>query len=155
MREARFSDIPALAGLAERMHCDSIYAERCTMDVPLFKNMCMESIRSGNHCLYVSEKDGALTGFLMGCLDRIYGIGKEKYATDVFFYVGDRKDTRAAGRLLKAFVRWAESKDVVEIHCGLSDAIGSPERVSRMYSKLGFRQSGLMMTKEIINVESP
>jgi len=154
VRPAKFSDILSLCKLAEEMHSRSVYAERCTLDRERFKKVCINSIRTHGKasCLYVFEDKGRVTGFIIGVLDRVYGIAKEFYATDLFFFVSEEASGRAAPALLDAFTKWGERQPkVVEVFVGVSGAIGDWQRTVKMYERKGFRLDGAMLTREVGN----
>tara|TARA_R110000772_G_scaffold81597_1_gene173493 strand:- start:97 stop:561 length:465 start_codon:yes stop_codon:yes gene_type:complete len=152
IRPAKYIDNLRLTALIMDMHEESSYAERATVDTQRFKKMCITAIsQHGNRsCLFVAQKDGMVEGFIMGCVDRIYGISKEYYATDLFFYVSDKANPKDAMGLLKNFMDWAENADnVIEIRLGISGVIGGWERLQKVYERFGLIQDGVMMKKEI------
>ena len=51
IRKALWVDIPRLTELARELHQASKYRDY-KEDEQEFKNICMESIRSGDHCLF-------------------------------------------------------------------------------------------------------
>jgi GNAT superfamily N-acetyltransferase len=152
IRPANHIDIMRLFELADEMHARSVYATRCTMDREIFRRLCCQAI--SNHgkdkCLFVADHDGVVGGFIMGIKDRVYGIGKELYATDLFFYVSEDAHPRSASKLLDAFIEWGEAqKDVVELFMGVSGAIGDFERIQKIYERKGFQADGVMLSKAV------
>lgn len=109
----------------------------------------MESIRSGNGCLFVVEKNEVVEGFLIGTMDNLYHVLRVKYATDLFFYISERTQYGALG-LIKEFIDWALSKpDVVSIRMGATDAIENFNRVAKLYKRKGLVQEGVMYEMRI------
>ena len=150
IREAKYIDNIRLGELMREMHEKSAYAGRATLREDLFKNICITAISQHGKkaCLFVEEKDGVVESFIVGCLDRIYGISKEFYATDLFFYSSERASNRAAIGLLKAFTGWAESaENVIEIRLGITGTIGGWDKLAKLYERLGYSQDGVMMAK--------
>lgn len=152
IRPAKFVDILRLAEVMRDAHGRSAYVERAELDVAAFKKLCVESLRAHGKgaCLFVAERDGVVEGFLIGVVDRIYGILKAHYATDVLFIASPRVDPRDPARLLDAFLEWAASvQTVIEVRLGVSDAIGPWERTAKLYERKGLRRNGAMFIKEI------
>jgi len=142
VRPALYSDIPRLVELLEEMHARSKYAEY-PVSKRKFKDLCMESIRSGNGCLFVSEDKGEIRGFIIGAVDDLYHVLRVKYATDLFFYVSEQG--KGAGQLVTQFIDWAIAKpDVVTIRMGATDAITDFNRVAKLYERKGLTQEGVM-----------
>jgi hypothetical protein len=151
VRSAKFADIPRLCELIAEAHARSVYADRAALDESAFKKLCINSARIHGQggCLFVAERDGLAEGFIIGVVDRIYGILKAHYATDVLFIAAERADPRDAGRLLDAFLGWADSvPSVIEVRLGVSDAIGPWERTAKLYRRKGLRQDGAQFVKE-------
>lgn len=155
VRPARFTDIPRLAELVGEMHARSVYADRATLDVKAFKALCVQAIqRHGKAaCLFVAGGGGAgdaPEGFIMGTVDRLFGISRETYATDLFFYCSERSHAHSAGRLLDAFLGWAETAPgVIEIRLGVSGAIGDWRRAGALYRRRGMVADGAMYVRRI------
>lgn len=152
VRPAQFADILRLVDLAHELHARSVYAGRATADVPAFKALCVRSIRAHGlgACLFVSEKDGNITGFIFGVIDKIYGILKEHYATDVLFYVSDEGAANDARDLIDSFISWASGvPSVIEIRCGISNAVMDWKRTSKLYARKGFVQDGVTLVRRI------
>lgn len=153
VRAAKFADILRLAELAVEMHQRSVYADRATMDIERFKKLCISAIQ--NHgkgaCLFVAGTDGApLEGFILGVVDRLYGIAKEFYATDLFFYVSPAADARSASRLADSFLGWAEgAPGVIEVRPGVSGAMEDWSRAGRLWERKGLRLDGAMYVRRI------
>jgi len=149
IRPAKYSDIPRLVELAKELHGRSRYADY-GLRVAKVKDLIMESIRSGNGCVFVAEINGIIEGFIVGAIDDLYHILKAKYATDIFFYVSKR-DQRSAPGLLDAFIEWAKIvPSVVSIRLGATDAVGDYERVAKLFARKGLKQEGVMYEMKIM-----
>lgn len=151
IRPARFTDIPRLAALMGEMHARSVYAGRATLDIKAFKALCVQASRRHGRtaCLFVAE-GAEVDGFIMGTVDRLFGISRELYATDLFFYCSERSHPRDAGALLDAFLGWAGgAAGVIEIRLGVSGAIGDWRRAGALYRRRGMVADGAMYVRRI------
>lgn len=145
IRPALYVDIPEICALAVEAHSASKYAKYPMNLKGKFKPLLMESIRSGNSCLFVSERKGKVTGFIIGMIDDLYHVLNVKYATDIFFFA-----QRDGGALLDAFIEWAgRIPGVVQIRLGATDAVGDYTRVEKLFGRKGLIQEGVMYTMEI------
>lgn len=157
IRAAKFADIPRLVDLMTEMHMRSCYVGRDEVDVAEAKQLCLGMIQRvtvkgpGGACAFAAEKDdGTVEGFILGMTERVYHIGCNLMATDVFFYVSERAGPRDFIHLFDAFESWAEANPrVIEIRPGVTDAIDAPERLAKFYERRGYRRSGLMFEKGI------
>ena len=142
-------DIPAICDLMEEAHATSKYKKYPLAMDRKFKPLVMESIRSGNGCVFISTTDDKVTGFIIGAVDDLYHVLNVKYATDMFFYV-----TPAGGgagvKLLNAFISWARGvPGVVRIRLGSTNAVGDYERTAKLFERKGLTQEGVMHEMEI------
>lgn len=145
IRAATFSDIPGLCALMTEAYSRSVYATRATLDLQQFKALCMGAIRQhgASGCLFVADHGAGPVGFIMGATDRLYGISRERYATDLFTYVGAGGHALDADRLKLAFLRWArKAPGVIEVQMGVSDAIGDHRRTAKTLQRAGMSKFG-------------
>lgn len=150
VRVANFSDIPALARLYGESHRRSIYADKATFDLIEAKQLFVRTIQRHGHLnnggtlVLVSEKDGAIEGFMIGMLDQVYPCLKELVATDLLFIASERADVRDARTMLKQIIAWAEGNPkVIEIRLGVTGAIGDKwGRTGKFYEHTGLSQCG-------------
>ncbi|RJF80956.1 hypothetical protein D3877_12035 [Azospirillum cavernae] len=153
IRPAKFSDILGLADLIAATHQRSVYADRATLDVARFKTLCVSAIQSHGKgsCLFVAvSDDGTIGGFILGVVDRLYGIAKELYATDLFFCVAPGTDARAASGLADAFLSWAErAPGVIEVRPGVSGAVEGWRRAGTLWERKGLRLDGAMYVRRV------
>lgn len=151
-RLAKFGDIPALRSLAREMHERSRYAAVATMDDAALRSVLMGAINANGRragCWVSVDAVGVVDGFLIGLTDRVFGIARELYATDVLFYVTPTANARHAAELLADFDEWAGAHPgVIETRLGVHDAIGDDwERVGKLYERRGFSRNGSMYVK--------
>ena len=148
MRDARFSDIPALATLLKWSHERSKYALRSGVSDKAIEQSLMACVATinqngpGASFLKVIEKDGEVVSFMAGTLSRIYGIGTRLCASDLFLISKNKslKDTLA---LIDAYISWAKSNPkVIEIGLSWSDALPRGEEIANIYKRKGARLVG-------------
>lgn len=156
VRPAQFVDIPALVLLLEEVHAASIYADRAGFNRQEARGVFTRAIQRHGHqtvgggFVMVAEADGALEGFIVGYLDRLYHVLDGLMATDLFFICSERAHARSAGEMLDAFIEWAEgNKRVVEIRMGVTNAVGDWRRAGKIYQRRGFEQSGAMWERRV------
>lgn len=146
IRPAKFSDILPLCDLMTEAYSRSVYAMRATLDIAAFKALCMGAIRhhGGSGCLFVADHGAGPVGFIMGATDRLYGVSRERYASDLFTYVSPSSaHALDADRLKLAFLRWArKAPGVIEVHMGVSDAITDHRRTAKTLRRAGLEKFG-------------
>jgi len=149
IRRAKFQDIPKLTDLALEMHQKSRYAPY-KADVSTFKQTCMECIRSGTCCLFVTEIDDEVEGFIIGITAPLYIFTKAKYATDIGFYVTE-KGHGGALSLASAFDIWARDvQGVAEVWLAVTNAVNEDwGRLGKAYKRMGYELSGGIYMKRI------
>ncbi len=147
VREARFQDIPRLCELMVEAHGKSKFRDD-RLDLKRFKDLCKESLISGNGCLFVSEIY-LVEGFVMGVLDEHYlGVIKAQYATDIFFIVSERDNTNAPA-LWQMFLDWG-LENAPSVHSGATNAIADYRRTAKLYERKGMTQIGVTYELERI-----
>jgi hypothetical protein len=146
IRTATFGDMMRLRELFVEMHRRSKYAELSGLDEEAARTLLMNCIRAngrtneGGTLFNVCERDGALEGFMIGTLNRIYHVGKRLQASDMT----DRAFPHDLHRLVSAYLAWAEGNPRVAM-IGLSetDAIRKDSaRLAKLYERNGFRRFG-------------
>lgn len=156
VRAAQFVDVPVIAGLLQEGYRASIYADRAAFNEGVAKRLIVNAIqRHGNKTVggsqvLVAENDGVVVGFIIGVLDRVYGVLDALMATDLWFYCSPAAPPRAAPHLLKATIEWAEQiPKVIEIRFGITNAVGDWERTARMYERLGLERAGAFYERQV------
>lgn len=153
VRAASFVDTPAIAELYRSAYQKSRYAH-CAFDPVAVKQFIARAIHRhgqpnlGGSLVLVSERKGALKGFLIGVLDAIYPAAKELLATDLLFIIGEGAQPSDASRMLKALIEWAQKNPkVIELRLGVTDAMGDYERAAKLYERLGLARCGVMFNR--------
>lgn len=151
IRDARFQDIPEIAAMLREMHGASKYAGRVGISDKAVDALLMGSVagqkQHGPQASFVAvaEHDGALTGFMIGVLDRVYHIGDRLTANDVFLHCRNTARPSDALRLIDAYIAWARANPrVIEIMLSWADTLPGAERIAAVYRRRGFRRIGEM-----------
>jgi len=148
-------DIPALIKLLEEAHQRSIYADVCGVDIGLATDLLSQGIWASkfdgsNSFARVSETDGTVEGFILGMAVPLYLIGDKLMVSDLFWLCSERVDPKDPIKLMKSLIEWGEQlPDVVEIRCGATPVIQSPEKASRLLKHLGMEPYGEFFKKEV------
>ena len=132
--EATVSDLMKIADFLEELHPDSAFS-----DIPFCRR---SSIKTTGQCMtgdgkvWISTKDGFVTGVLAATLEPVFFNHSAKWATDVYFTA-----TGEGAKLLKRFVAWAKEQEVDRIIMGVST---NDPKAGALYKSLGFKRIGGM-----------
>lgn len=151
IRDARFSDIPALTKLLRWAHRTSKYATRTQLHDKSIEELLLGLIagqkQNGPGATYLKvichDETGEVVGFMAGMLNRVYNIATKLAASDLFLI-----NTNGAYRadmlgLIDGYVEWAKSNPkVIEIGLSWSDAITDGQSLARLYRRKGFKLVG-------------
>ncbi|MES9900808.1 MAG: GNAT family N-acetyltransferase [Sedimenticola sp.] len=142
IRYATLKDIPAILFLGEAMMEESRFR-----DYGLNREKCakmletMISTPSRSVILIAEHTHGNIVGMLAGYVVDFF-FCDAVVAQDRFFFVKpEARGSSAAIKLLMAFRRWAEQRNVSELNINMSVAV-EMSRFNKMMSKLGFRCCG-------------
>jgi len=154
IRPASFSDLPRMRTLLLEAYERSIYRTLGKVDLDATKKFLMQAIQhhggehAGSSFVVVAEAEGAVEGFLIGYLNRVYFVGDKLMATDTHTIVSARAPARAGVLLFDAFVSWAEANpNVAIIQPGATDAIEHWTGPERLFRSRGFRQHGVIFMR--------
>lgn len=157
VRPALFADVPRLAELVCEGHARSIYADRGEIDLKETKALFVRSIQrsggrsEGSTLVLVAEAGGAVEGFIVGLVDRIYHVLDKLYVTDIFFFCTERADPKDARHLLDRLIAWGKSiPGVIEIKLGITDLFGDWRRQEVLYKRAGLKQSGVFYKMDTV-----
>jgi GNAT superfamily N-acetyltransferase len=90
--------------------------------------------------IFISVKDGEITGLLIGNLVR-HWYSQDLFAIEKMFYVAPQhRGTRAAYKLVETFVQWGKDSNSKHITAGI--ASGSGEAGARLYERFGLKNLG-------------
>lgn len=149
IRAATVADIPALLGLAKRMHAESPRFARRTF-VPGKCEAVIRALLTGQVAgsVFVAEKNHAIVGMAAGFVVEHF-FGDEKTASDLAVYVTpEERGGSIAIKLIRAFEHAVRAAGAVELTLGISTEIAA-ERTVDLYERLGYRRSGYSMLKEL------
>lgn len=143
MRNARFTDIPALATMLKDNHGQSKYATRCGVSDKAIEQSLTSCVATQNQqgpgasFLKVIERDGEIVSFMAGTLSRIYGIGTRLCASDLFL-LSKTKSLKDILALIDEYISWAKANPkVIEIGLSWSDALPKGEDIANIYKRKG------------------
>lgn len=142
IRYAQEDDLPALLRLGEAMLQESRFAHYGLKQQKVL-DLCRWMLRETRSAviLVAERSDGEVVGMLAGHLETFY-FAEASLAQDKAFYVTPAaRGSSAAIKLLLAFRRWAESRQVAEISINMSVAVNMP-RFNRMMQRAGFTCCG-------------
>lgn len=101
-------------------------------DEGITRNTFRDSIQYADPTIFVVEDKREVVGYLMGLLNG-YAFTDGVYVVQEVLYVRpDKRGTRAAAKLVEAFVQWGERLDAKEIIFGISNKF-QPERTARFF----------------------
>ena len=140
-----------MAELLEQGHRRSKYRDRGSVNTKEAKSLLVNAIQRhglpsvGGACVFVSEHEGVVDGFITGLLERVYHIGDKLSATDFYFYVAPEGSPTSAGSLADAFIEWALGIEaVIVMQLSATDIIQDYERAAALYRRKGFTQTGVI-----------
>lgn len=147
IRAARHTDQRAIEGLIRRQHAASKFAGRVGISDKALESVMLGLIAGqgqtsvGATIVTVAMRDGKVTGFIAGQLQRVYSIGDRLEANDLFFVnEGAATDTFA---LVDSYLSWATgNRKVLEVRMGWTDSIPGAERITGLLSRKGLHKSG-------------
>lgn len=156
IRRGAFGDIPRLTQIVVENHARSVYATRSDVDLKLTKSLIMQAMQrdrlktDGGTCVFVSERNGVVEGFIVGTLDRVYHIGTKLMAMDMFLLGSTKSTLREVGKLVDAYDAWAMScPDVIEINLSATTVVGPTDRIEKLFARKGFVRSGAIFERSV------
>lgn len=151
IRDATFSDIPAMIGLLEDGYAKSVYQDLGAIDRKEARTYLMGAVQrhrspnEGGTWVGLAETDGRVEGLLVGLLDRIYVVGTTLRAIDVHYYGTDRASPRDMVALFDAWTEWATSVSKVKlIHPTATHILGDFSAAERLFERKGFERAGVI-----------
>ena len=137
-------DLGQLATIADNFYSSSEFLN--DFDMETFKASWSTLLNSDMGVIFVSRKNGEITGTLGGCKYPDVNSG-ELIATEFFWFVNP--ESRGEGlKLLKTFEKWAHDEDckkVIMVH--LSDSM--PDKIKHIYERFGYKAAETHYIKEV------
>lgn len=157
IRPAKSVDAFSLAELLKELHGVTIY-KGLELDAAYARKLFAQFAQrhGGSHdgatCLFVHSRGEVIGGFVAGMLDRVYHVGENLWATDVFLHVKKGEPASTVRDLLNAYVEWAESNpQVFEVRLSASYATEDGKRVCAVFERMGFAECGRVYRRENAN----
>lgn len=146
IRPARHMDAFAMVDVLVERQKDSRYAGLVDVDQPYTRKLISSAVQrhggtndGATFVMVAEDGDGQVEAFVMGALDRVYGIGTMLSAQDVFLIGRKTCSPRVLTRLFRAYVDWAAGNPrVFEIGASHNDAIPGSEGFDTIYRQHGF-----------------
>lgn len=141
IREATQKDVGSLVKLGKLMQAESPRYRRLAYSPMKVGAMCEHLIDFHDGFLMVGERDGKLTGALLGIIQE-HWMSHERVANELAFYVDPEfRGLHTARSLGLAFIAWAETRRAKLIVGGASTGVET-ERAVLFYESIGFQRSG-------------
>lgn len=151
------TDIPRICEILEEMHGKTVYAKYGhKIDKDRMKAILMQAIQShmfepfGDFFAEVSENKGVVEGFIIGISDPVHLIGEKHQVSDLFWVATDKVNPKEPYKLMKNLIKWGEAKpNVIEMRCGATPIIQSPDGAGKMLTRLGLKPYGEFYRKDV------
>lgn len=138
IRAATEKDLPAIEAMGRGIHAESRYA-RYDFSADKYNKVARHCLENG--ISLVVEENGHIVGALFANVGQHY-FGNDLQSTDLIHYILPQfRRGWTAVRLLKAYIVEAKALGVVDICIGNSSGL-QPQRVWRLYERLGFKLIG-------------
>jgi hypothetical protein len=151
IRDATFSDIPAMRRVLQWAYDHSAYAGGpCGFDEKEATRLLVHAVQGhkAGAFVQVAEHEGAIEGLIVGMKARVYHVGTRNMASDLFWVATDKVHARDPRLLMKAFIAWAKGEpDVIEIRCGVTAVLQDPDKAGRILESLGMERYGAIYRK--------
>jgi GNAT superfamily N-acetyltransferase len=141
VRRARPDDAGAIEAMMRAAHAESPIYRAMPIDDRKLKGYIADVIHSKDHAVLLHEGAAGIDGLYIGMLVQQF-FTLEVTAMDILFYVRpQRRGTRAAVRLWRAFEQWAAARGAKAIQVGTMTEI-DPARTAKFYQGMGLRDIG-------------
>jgi len=141
VRHATPADTAVIDTLLRAMGRESPIFRAMPIDDRKLADYITKTIRSSDHAVLLHESSAGIDGIYIGMLVQQF-FTFETTAMDVLFYVRpERRGSRAAVRLFRAFKAWAKASGAKSIQVGTMTGI-DPARTSKFYRGMGLNEIG-------------
>lgn len=143
------NDIDRVIELGAVMHAESAYKEYPCDIEHLKKYSRSFEEQPEEFAAFMNEEDGDITAVVAGYLAPLYFDPKTKFAYDFLLYSKpEKRGGPAAVRLMKAFEKWSRDSGASAVVMGVTAGIAD-ETACKFYTRLGYKNSGALFSKEI------
>jgi GNAT superfamily N-acetyltransferase len=141
VRHATPADAAVIDAMLRAMGRESPIYRAMPIDDRKLADYIARVIRGSDHAVLLHEGPAGIDGIFIGMLVQQF-FTFETSAMDVLFYVRpERRGSRAAVRLFRAFKAWAKSSDAKTIQVGTMTGI-DPARTAKFYRGMGLNEIG-------------
>ena len=91
--------------------------------------------------IFVVGDSGRLSGYLLAHIHGYSFTSGVFVSQELIYVVPDKRGTRAAARLIRAFIQWGEALNAKQIFFGISNNF-QPERTARLFEHFGAQRVG-------------
>lgn len=141
VRPARPADAAVIDAMLRAMAQESPVYRAMPIDDRKLAGYIAKVIRSNDHAVVLHQGPSGIDGIFIGMLVQQF-FTFETTAMDVLFYVRpERRGSRAAVRLFRAFKAWARSSGAKAIQVGTMTGI-DPSRTAKFYRGMGLNEIG-------------
>ena len=139
-RESRLEDKEQILVLGRAMHKESAFSYLNWSDDKASK-LFIRCVNNKNYCLFVSEKDGVLTGMIGGQVSE-YFFGNDLILSDFVWFVDHENRGKITSiRLLKMFIDFGKQWNVAEVCIGVSTQV-LLDRTDKLLKRFDFENVG-------------
>lgn len=156
IRVAKFGDIPRMVQIMRYALTASPYADRCKIDDQEAKRLLFSAIQrhgmtnEAGTFVAVSESAGQVEGYIIGIIQRFYGVTDMLEATDYQWLCTRKVPARDPVKLAKAMHKWAATvPKCIAIFQANIDTLVNPEPVTRALEAIGMTRCGNVLRKEL------
>ncbi len=148
IRAATSSDSEAILTLLTALHAESVFRS-VPIEIPKLKSTVAAFLTQPRHtCIVCEASAGGIDGMIIGYISD-YFFSTEAGAWDLALYVRpERRGTRIAYRLWKAFKSWAAANGAKTLWLGTSAGI-APARTRKFYVGLGMEEVGSLYRQSL------
>lgn len=149
IRQATLADVAAMVELGRSMHDESPLWSRLRYNPEKVAVIIERLITLEGGFAWVGGSNGSLAGGMIGFAEEHWMSG-DRVATELALFVErTARGALLAGRLLTAFVAWAETEKARLVLAGASTGL-EPERTAQFYERFGFSRNGAIALERLM-----
>ncbi|MGL5456727.1 MAG: GNAT family N-acetyltransferase [Citrobacter telavivensis] len=141
IRNATFFDVPEILRLADvyvREEVEPTGHHSAIWDAAMMADNLMQSMQSPDDIVLLAVEDGQIIGYLWAASHCLAPWSPVRVASDYLFYVMPKhRGSRAAVRLVRAYIEWAKEIDCAEARLSVASGIHH-DRTEKFYEITGF-----------------